>query len=145
LVDTNLLVYAALPTSREHEQSRRWLTERFADQDSFVGLCWPTLYAFTRLISNRRLAGDEALSVAAAWTAADAYRRQRATRIIAAGEAHAGIAAELMATPGLGSRDVPDVELAALAIERGLTLCSHDRGFARFSGLRWLDPLESTP
>jgi hypothetical protein len=34
-----------------------------------------------------------------------------------------------------------DIHLAALAIEHGLTLCSADRGFARFPGLRWENPL----
>jgi len=36
---------------------------------------------------------------------------------------------------------VADAHLAALAIEYGATLCSHDRGFRRFAGLRLLDPL----
>lgn len=34
-----------------------------------------------------------------------------------------------------------DAHLAALAIEHGLTLCSADSDFAKFSGLRWLNPL----
>ena len=38
---------------------------------------------------------------------------------------------------------VPDAHLAALAIEHGLTLCSTDRDFARFKGLRWTDPLRA--
>jgi predicted nucleic acid-binding protein len=38
---------------------------------------------------------------------------------------------------------VPDAHLAALAIEHGLTLCSTDRDFARFDGLRWTDPLSA--
>ena len=41
----------------------------------------------------------------------------------------------------VSSNDVPDVYHAALAIERGLTLATHDHGFARFAGLRWTDPL----
>ena len=36
---------------------------------------------------------------------------------------------------------VPDAHLAALAIEHGLVLCSTDGDFARFDGLRWLNPL----
>ena len=36
---------------------------------------------------------------------------------------------------------VPDAHLAALAIEHGLTLCSTDGGFARFSGVTWQNPL----
>jgi predicted nucleic acid-binding protein len=36
-----------------------------------------------------------------------------------------------------------DVEIAALAIQHGLVLASHDHGFRRFSGLRVVDPLEA--
>lgn len=36
---------------------------------------------------------------------------------------------------------VSDAHVAALAIEHGLTLCSTDGDFARFSGLRWENPL----
>jgi predicted nucleic acid-binding protein len=39
------------------------------------------------------------------------------------------------------SRLVPDAHLAALAVEHGLTLCSTDGDFARFSGLTWHNPL----
>ena len=38
-------------------------------------------------------------------------------------------------------RLVPDAHLAALAIEHGLTLCSTDGDFAKFPGLKWLNPL----
>jgi hypothetical protein len=34
-----------------------------------------------------------------------------------------------MATPGLVASDVVDVYLAALAIEHGLTLVTHDQGY----------------
>lgn len=36
---------------------------------------------------------------------------------------------------------VNDAHLAALAIEHGLTVCSTDRDFARFPGVRWENPL----
>lgn len=35
----------------------------------------------------------------------------------------------------------PDADLAALAIEHGLTLCSSAGDFARFPGLKWENPL----
>jgi len=53
-------------------------------------------------------------------------------------------AGNLLALPGVNSNLVPDAHLAALAIEHGLTLCSSDGDFARFPGLRWLDPLAAT-
>jgi uncharacterized protein len=36
---------------------------------------------------------------------------------------------------------VPDAHLAAIAVEHGATIATRDRGFARFPGLRWIDPL----
>jgi predicted nucleic acid-binding protein len=36
---------------------------------------------------------------------------------------------------------VPDAHLAALAIEHGLLLWSTDGDFARFSNLRWQNPI----
>ena len=42
-----------------------------------------------------------------------------------------------------GIRDnlVPDADLAALAMEHGLTICSADTDFARFAEIRWENPL----
>lgn len=34
-----------------------------------------------------------------------------------------------------------DAHLAALAVEHGVTLCSADTDFARFTELRWHNPL----
>lgn len=36
---------------------------------------------------------------------------------------------------------VPDAHLAALAIEHNCELYSTDAGFARFPGLKWLNPI----
>jgi predicted nucleic acid-binding protein len=36
---------------------------------------------------------------------------------------------------------VPDAQLAALALEHGLTVCSADTDFARFGEVRWENPL----
>jgi toxin-antitoxin system PIN domain toxin len=141
LVDTNLLVYAAMPTSRHHVQSREWLESQFGDDESFVGLTWQVLYGFMRLVSNRTVAGPDAIDPMGAWNAADAFRRQRNARVVAPGDNHAAIASDLVAVPGLRSNDLPDVQLAATAIEHGLELCTHDHGFARFPGLRWSNPL----
>lgn len=100
------------------------------------------MYAFVRLVTSARVFGQDAVSVRDGWALAEAYLAQPAVRVVSAGAGHAAIAAELARTPGLRSDDVPDVELAALAIEHGLVLASHDHGFRRFAGLRFADPLE---
>jgi toxin-antitoxin system PIN domain toxin len=141
LVDTNLLVYATFADAPEHERARRWLEERLAEGDGTVALCWPVVYAFLRLVTSARVFGQHAVSIREGWSAAAAYLSQPSVRVVTAGPGHLAIAAELAGTPGLRSDDVPDVELAALAIEHGLVLASHDHGFRRFSRLRFLDPL----
>jgi hypothetical protein len=141
LVDTNLLVYATFAQAPEHVRARGWLEERLAEGDGTVALCWPVLYAFIRLITSARVFGQYAVTVQRGWSVADAYLQQPAVRVIAPGAGHAAIAAELAQTPGLRSDDASDIEIAALAIEHGLVLASHDHGFRRFSGLRVVDPL----
>jgi len=42
-------------------------------------------------------------------------------------ERHADLLDEILALPGVHANLVPDAHLAALALERGLTLCSTDR------------------
>jgi toxin-antitoxin system PIN domain toxin len=141
LVDTNLLVYATFADAPEHGRAREWLEARLAEGEGTVALCWPVVYAFLRLITSARVFGQHAVTVRDGWAVAAVYLEQPAIRLVAAGAGHAGIAAELGATPGLRSDDIPDVEIAALAIEHGLVLATHDHGFRRFSRLRVVDPL----
>jgi len=141
LVDTNLLVYATFAEAPEHGRARTWLEERLADGEGTVVLCWPVVYAFLRLVTSPRVVGRHAVQVRQGWAVAAAYLEQPAVRLVTPGPGHAAIAAELAQTPGLRTEDVPDIEIAALAIEHGLVLASHDHGFRRFSGLRTIDPL----
>ena len=141
LVDTNLLIYATFADAPEHDGARAWLEERLTEGEGTVALCWPVVYSFLRLVTSPRVFGHHAIAVRQGWAVAAAYLEQPRVRVVVPGTGHAAIAAELAETPGLRSDDVPDVEIAALAIEHGLVLASHDRGFRRFSRLRVVDPL----
>jgi uncharacterized protein len=143
LVDTNLLLYATFRDAPEHDRARAWLEERLGEGEGTVALCWPVVYAFLRLITSARVFGRDAVTVREGWTVTAAYLEQPAVRLVAPGAGHASIAAELAETPGLRSDDVPDIEIAALTIEHGLVLASHDSGFRRFPRLRVIDPLTS--
>lgn len=142
LVDTNILIYASFSDMAEHERAHAWIRRQIESSDVGLVLSWPVIYAFARLISSERIFGDRAFRVDQAWGAASAYVSQPNTRIVTAGPGHARIAGELALTPGLRSDDVPDVELAALAIEHGLALATRDSGFRRFSSLRVVDPID---
>jgi uncharacterized protein len=54
LVDANRLLYAHVDTFPQHEAARSWLDERLSGA-ARVGLPWPSLLAFLRLVSNPRV------------------------------------------------------------------------------------------
>ena len=54
---------------------------------------------------------------------------------------HGAILGELIVRHQLHGNLIPDAQLAALALEHGLELCSADSDFARFTEVRWSNPL----
>ncbi|MFM7147284.1 MAG: PIN domain-containing protein [Actinomycetales bacterium] len=60
--------------------------------------------------------------------------------VINPGPGHWPIFRSLLDTNRPRSHDVTDAWLAAAAQEINATWVSFDRGFARFTGLRWIDP-----
>ena len=139
LIDANLLVYAHVGSFAQHQLAREWLDHQLSTF-SRVGLPWPSLLAFLRLVTNPRMferpepmaeARDQVLS----WLACEAVWIPEPT------ERHAELLGTLLALPGTHGNLVPDAHLAALALEHGLTLCSADGDLARLPGLHWGNPL----
>jgi predicted nucleic acid-binding protein len=56
-------------------------------------------------------------------------------------ERHADVVGSLVQRYQLRAGLFSDVHPAALAIEHGVSLCSADTDFARFTELRWINPL----
>jgi len=139
LVDANLLVYAHVKGTTEHERAREWLDGKL-NGPAPVGLPWASLLGFLRLVTNPRIF-DRPTTVADAWNQVKAWLDCETAWIPEAGARHADRLGELLAVPGVRGNLVPDAHLAALAIEHGLMLCSTDGDFARFPGLRWENPL----
>jgi uncharacterized protein len=140
LVDANLLVYAHVASFPQHQAAQAWLDSELSGAEP-VGLPWPSLLSFVRLVSNPRVF-ERPESVAKAWKQAEAWLGCPPSWIPVPAERHREILRPLLANPGLRSNHVPDAHLAALAIEHDLVLCSTDGDFARFPGLRWENPLD---
>ncbi len=139
LVDANLLIYAHHSGFPQHEAALRWLDDRL-NGPAQVGLPWPSLLAFVRISVNPRVF-ERPTSMADAWSQVERWLAWDRVWVPAPSERHRFILGDLLAGVGASPRLVPDAHLAALAIEHGLTLCSTDGDFARFSGLRWENPL----
>ncbi len=78
-----------------------------------------------------------------AWGQLEHWLSARNVWVLAPGNRHQEILGRLLIRLGGGAKLIPDAHLAALAIEHGLELCSTDGDFARFDGLRWVNPLLS--
>lgn len=139
LVDANLLVYAHVASLPQHERAREWLDDQL-NGAAPVGLPWPSLLAFLRLVTNPRVF-ERPEPIASAWGQVLAWLGCETAWIPQAGDRHAELLSELLTLPGIQANLVPDAHLAALAMEHGLILCSTDGDFARFPLLRWMNPL----
>ena len=142
LVDANVLLYAANRAAPEHEQARSWLDERLNDTVR-VGLPWPSLLAVVRIATNPAIVRHP-VRPAEAWRQIKEWLARDVVWIPLPTAQHAEVLEGLLELPVMTSRLVPDAHLAALAIEHGLTLCSTDGDFARFPGLKWVNPLAAS-
>ena len=139
LVDANILIYAHVSTFSQHDAARNWLDERLNGATN-VGLPWPSVLAFLRLVTNPRVV-RQAVPIADAWRQVRDWLACEPVWIPQPTGRHAEVMSQLLALPGMLGNLVPDAHLAALAIEHGLTLCSADGDFARFPGLNWHNPI----
>ncbi len=140
LLDANLLVYANDADSPHHLEARRWFEETI-NAPGRVGLPWPTLLAFVRLLGSPRIT-RRPVPLERTWARVQQWLSRPNVWIPVPTDRHEELIAGLLA--GESRVDlINDAHLAALAIEHGLTVCSADRDFARFPGLRWENPLAS--
>lgn len=139
LPDLNLLLYAIDEGSPHHDRARLWLEETLSGTEQ-VGLAWSVLLGFLR-ISTNPVAFERALTAIEALDYIDEWRKQSVTSIVHPTAQHATHLRKLLTKLGTAGNLTTDAHLAALAIEHGAELCSHDADFSRFDGLRWTDPL----
>jgi hypothetical protein len=140
LLDVNLLLYAHNTSAREHAVAAPWLKEALSGPKT-VGFSWQTILGFLRLATTPKLFArplelDEALGTVGAWLARDNVE------IVDPTDRHWRILSELLPKSQARGPLIMDAHLAALAIEHGATLCTNDRDFLRFPGLKVEFPLQ---
>jgi hypothetical protein len=108
-----------------------------------IGLPWHCLLGFVRISTSRRVF-SQPLSVADAWGQVVQWLALPGVWIPEPTERHAEVLGELLLTANAGGNLVPDAHLAAIAVEHGLVVCSSDADYARFPGVKWLNPLSES-
>ena len=139
VVDANILIYAVNEDAPLNRKAKLWL-QSVISGPATVGLPWNVLLAFLRLTTRpsffrRPLSVEIALDLISSWL------DQPSVTVVHAGPEHLRILRDLLMPTGSGGNLTSDAHLAALAIEHGAELCSSDSDFARFRGLKWINPL----
>ncbi|MGQ0616580.1 MAG: TA system VapC family ribonuclease toxin [Acidimicrobiia bacterium] len=142
LVDANLLLYARNLDSDQHGRAREWLTSRL-NGPARTGLPWSSLSAFVRIATNSR-AFPQPLGPREAWAQVEEWLAAPAAWVPLPTDRHAEVFGRLVVEHRVSGPLVANAELAALAIEHGLTVASTDQDFARFQEVAWVDPLRDS-
>lgn len=138
VLDANILFYSYSTVSPEHRKAKDCVERLFSGTET-VGLPWQTIAAFLRIGTNPRLPG--ARTATEAVQEVEAWISQPNVRIVTPGDDHWRVLRQLMFEGKAFGPLISDAQIAALAIENGAVLYSSDRDFARFPGLKWVNPL----
>jgi uncharacterized protein len=142
LLDANILLYAYDSDSAHHAACCSWLEAAFNSEET-IALPWQTLLAFIRISTNPRatkkpLQSEDACNIVSSWL--DRVN----VSVIGAGERFWEILRHQIFDAQATGPLVTNAALAALALEHGATLCSVDRDFRRFRGIRLIDPTDKS-
>lgn len=137
--DVNLLLYAIIDAFPQHETARSWWEEAM-NSNELIGLTDPAIFGFLRISTNPRLLKpplpvEEAAGIVEGWLA------EPNVRWAIPGRDHHMLALNFLRSIGTAANLTTDVQLAAIAVENDATIFSSDSGFARFDGVRWINPL----
>lgn len=138
LPDVNVLVHAHNSDSPVHTRARRWWDECLAGTEG-IGLAWATVLGFIRITTHRKIL-TRPLPVGGVFDRIESWLELPHVHVPHPSDAHCAGLREALERLGTAGNLTTDAHLATLAIERGYVLYSTDADFARFPGLRWVNP-----
>ena len=141
VVDTNLLIYAAIREFAQHGQARRLLAEWGWSAEIWY-ITWSIAYEFLRVVTHRS-ALPRPLTFADAWSFIEDLRISPSFGILAETDRHAEMVRDLTRDyPHMSGNPMHDLHIAALMREHGVVeIRTADIGFHQFRFLRVVNPL----
>ena len=137
--DINMLLYAHKPDDPSYDGASHWWRNLLEGEEE-VGILWTVALGFLRMMSSPvdglpRMSPVSASALMAAWF------EHAHINILNPGDDHMRILLECLTVDGSSSNLVMDAHIAAVALEHDAEVHSRDADFARFPGLRWVNPL----
>ncbi|MFV2058284.1 MAG: TA system VapC family ribonuclease toxin [Thiohalomonadales bacterium] len=139
IIDLNILLYVINTSFEQHKAIYKWWLDNL-NGDGYIGLTWNVLSGFIRLSTNPRIF-PQPLSTKESLIKVDAWLKHPNTVIVQESKDHFNILSELLESVGSAGNLTTDAHLAAIAIGHGAAMVSCDNDFARFSHLRWINPM----
>jgi toxin-antitoxin system PIN domain toxin len=138
LVDLNVLLYAVNRQDTNHGAAKRWLDDALNGATA-VGFAWLVIIGFLRLTTRpgvfpRPIGVDDALATIRTWLGSPVAVTVEPT------PQHLAVLGNLLERSGTAANLTNDAHLVALAIEHRAAVCSFDRDFTRFAGVRVITP-----
>jgi len=138
-VDTNLLVYAEITSSRHHGRALGILTELAEDARPWA-LPWPCVYEFLRVVTHPRVFHPP-VPLERALSDVGRILRSPSLRLLSEAARHSAVMEQVLRSGGAAGNLVHDAHIAALCLEHGVSeILTGDRDFHRFPGLKVVNP-----
>ena len=138
IVDANVLLYAVNESMPRHLSAKGWIEEALNGNES-VGFAWVVLLAFVRIVTLPALLPTP-LGASDALDVVDEWLQAWPAVILHPTVRHASVLRGLLTEAGTAGNLVSDAHLAALSLEHGARICSFDRDFNRFRGVKVFSP-----
>ncbi len=137
--DINLLIYAHNAADPQHIPAKDWWESKINGGEP-VGIPWIVIGGFIRLMTHPRVL-ETPMATAVATGCVRSWLDQASVIIIEPGKSFPLIYFNILEKLGTAGNLTTDAHIAALAIERQADVHSCDSDFARFKGLRWINPI----
>ena len=138
--DANLLIYAYDSTSPFYRDAHLWMEQILSSVET-VGIPVLSVHAFLRFTTHPRIVPNprtfmQAAEIVNSWLALPHVQ------VLYPGDRHWMLLQQIAKQVRLSGGQITDAAIAAIALEYGAVVHTNDRDFARFPGLRWVNPLE---
>jgi toxin-antitoxin system PIN domain toxin len=137
--DINLLLYATFSTYKQHPKANQWWNSILSGSQN-VSLSHVVVLGFIRIATHPKVFSSP-LTLNQAIDVVDGWLKQPNVELIAPSPHHWENLKKMLIAGDSGGNLVTDAHIAALAADYGLIIYSNDTDFARFSGIKWVNPL----
>jgi toxin-antitoxin system PIN domain toxin len=137
--DINLLIYAHNQADPQHTIAKDWWESGINGSEP-IGLPWIVMGGFIRLMTHPRVL-ENPMPITDATACVRRWLDQASVIVLEPGKNFPIIFFNFLENLGSAGNLTTDAHIAALAVEKQAEVHSCDTDFARFDGLRWINPI----